>query len=203
MLVFARIPYAVAFGMFPDLERKEILSRNAVVGGKLKNASDPMLSLAKFSYSELEAEVFQKEIAFNIIPSIGKINTGTGQSEEEEKIPFELNKIFNSDIGVSASCVRVPTFIGHCISVNIEMMEGESIDVIKDALSMDDRIIYSDEDIFTPQDITESDKTYISRVRADNSIPNAINLWLVADNLVRGAAFNSIKILEYIISLHP
>ena len=112
----------------------------------------------------------------------------------------ETNKILNSNIKITATCVRIPVLISHAESVNIEFENEVSIDKIKDILNhspgckvVDDR---NDGGYITPIEAEGKNETFISRIRKDNSQKNAINMWIVSDNLLRGAALNAVEIAE-------
>ena len=133
-----------------------------------------------------------------MIPQIGPF-VSSGYTEEEEKMINETKKILDNDIKVSATCVRVPTFIGHAESVNIEfenyISSEEASKVLAGApgclVDLDDKESYA-----TPIDCAGNDHTYISRIRNDDSVENGLNLWVVSDNLRKGAALNTIQIAE-------
>ena len=151
-----------------------------------------------YSNNSIEPEIFQTQISFNVIPQIGPF-VSSGYTEEEEKMINETKKILDNDIKVSATCVRVPTFIGHAESVNIEfenyISSEEASKVLAEApgclVDLDDKESYT-----TPIDCAGNDHTYISRIRNDESVENGLNLWVVSDNLRKGAALNTIQIAE-------
>ena len=165
-----------------------------------KAAMDELFEQIKGIYSNnlIEPKIFQKQISFNVIPQIGPF-VSSGYTEEEEKMINETKKILDNDIKVSATCVRVPTFIGHAESVNIEfenyISSEEASKVLAGApgclVDLDDKESYA-----TPIDCAGNDHTYISRIRNDDSVENGLNLWVVSDNLRKGAALNTIQIAE-------
>jgi aspartate-semialdehyde dehydrogenase len=137
--------------------------------------------------------------AFNIIPQIGQIDVD-GYSSEESKIILELNRILGEDIGITVTSVRVPVFIGHCFAVNIEFENDFVLDDMIDALINAPGLVVS-KGIVTPVDISGSDQVFVSRVRQDNSVANAVNLWVSSDNLRKGAALNAVQIAEKLIDI--
>ena len=175
------------------------------VSGAGKDAMDELYDQTKGSYmnADLNMRVFKKRIAFNLIPQIGDIYPD-GYTEEEKKIDEELKKIISPDIKSSVTTVRVPIFIGHSVSINVEMEKDHSLDEILDVLndapgiSLNDK---NDDDSFTtPMEVVGDDDVYISRVRKDHSNPKCVNLWLVADNLRKGAALNAVQIAEELVN---
>ena len=144
-------------------------------------------------------ENFTKRIAFNAIPHIDKFTTD-GYTKEEIKMIQETNKILNSDIQITVTCVRIPVLISHAESVNIEFEKEVTVDEVRDILRnspgcevVDDR---KDGGYITPIEAEGKYETFISRIRKDNSNKNAINIWIVSDNLLRGAALNAVEIAE-------
>lgn len=161
----------------------------------------------KFMGNNLKPKIFEKEIAFNLIPKIGNFDEN-GNSGEEVKIMQEIKKILDCDIDVSVTCVRVPVFVSHSFSINIEFENDISdINEINNLLEEDDSIILhkinddSQPEYATPIEASFGPYVFVSRVRKDPSKNNAINLFVVCDNLRKGAALNSIDILKYILTL--
>jgi len=152
-----------------------------------------------FSNQEVEPESFTKQIAFNVIPQIGPF-LENGNTEEEQKMINETKKIIRPDILVNATCVRVPTFIGHAESINVEfdspISEEEAREVLEHASGCS---VYDEREnggYSTPVDSAGNDATYISRIRRDETVEYGLNLWVVSDNLRKGAALNAIQIAE-------
>ena len=180
--------------------KRVVVSSYQSTSGAGKAAMDELFEQIKGIYSNnlIEPKIFQKQISFNVIPQIGPF-ASSGYTEEEEKMINETKKILDNDIKVSATCVRVPTFIGHAESVNIEfenfISAEEASKVLAEApgclVDLDDKENYA-----TPIDCAGNDHTYISRIRNDDSIENGLNLWVVSDNLRKGAALNTIQIAE-------
>ena len=180
--------------------KRVVVSSYQSTSGAGKAAMDELFEQTKGIYSNnsIEPEIFQTQISFNVIPQIGPF-VSSGYTEEEEKMINETKKILDNDIKVSATCVRVPTFIGHAESVNIEfenyISSEEASKVLAEApgclVDLDDKESYT-----TPIDCAGNDHTYISRIRNDDSVENGLNLWVVSDNLRKGAALNTIQIAE-------
>jgi aspartate-semialdehyde dehydrogenase len=145
---------------------------------------------------------FTKPIAFNVIPHIDKFGDD-GYTKEETKMRQETNKILDKDIKFSATCVRVPVFIGHSEAVNIEFENKVSVEQARQAIKnangctlLDER---EDGGYVTPRESAGNDDTYVSRIREDSAIKNGLSIWVVSDNLRKGAALNTIQIAEMLI----
>lgn len=152
------------------------------------------------NFKEPPVKRFIKRLAFDVIPLIGDLKDD-GESTEEEKMVKESQKILSlPDLKVSATCVRVPTFIGHCLSMNIELKNAFEMSDLFDALSHAEGVILCENDeLPTTADVAGQDEVWIGRVRRDPSRPHALNLWCAADNLRKGAATNAIQIAEALI----
>jgi aspartate-semialdehyde dehydrogenase len=158
-----------------------------------------------FTNGPLDHKKFTKQIAFNVIPHID-VFMDDGQTKEEWKMAVETRKILDPDIPVTATCVRVPVFIGHSEAVNVEF-EGElSVEHARAALRsapgcsvVDHR---ADEGYVTPVESAGEDKVYISRIRKDPTVAHGLNMWVVSDNLRKGAALNAVQIAEVLIRDH-
>ncbi len=192
------------------LHEKSIINRIVVstyqaVSGAGKTGMDELFKQTQRVYSnqELKKEKFTKQIAFNAIPHIGAF-LENGNTEEEQKMIDETKKILDEGIKVSATCVRTAVFIGHSEAINIEfdspLDEKEAHEILSksDGISVIDH--RKDEGYVTPVEIAGEDKVYISRIRNDDSIDNGLSLWVVSDNLRKGAALNAVQIAEVIIS---
>ena len=155
-----------------------------------------------FANKKIKKKFFTKQIAFNVIPHIDNF-LDNGQTKEEWKMQVETQKIMNEDIKVSATCVRVPVFIGHGEAINIEFEKEISEDKVRKTLKKSSGISVvdyrQDEGYVTPEECTGEDKVFVSRIRKDNTLKNGISLWIVADNLRKGAALNAIQIGEELI----
>ena len=154
---------------------------------------------------QVETDVYPKQIAFNALPHIDDFQEN-GYTKEEMKMNWETRKIFNDNsIQVSATCVRVPVFYGHSESVQIETHKPISEHEVKDLLSEAEGVTVIDErqDGGYPTAVSESagqDSVFVGRIRQDISFPNGVNLWVVADNVRKGAALNSVQIAEKLIN---
>lgn len=146
---------------------------------------------------------FTKQIAFNVIPHID-VFMEDGSTKEEWKMAAETRKILDPDIQVTATCVRVPTFVGHAEAVNIELERPLSVKAAEAALRQAPGVsVIShsvDEGYVTPVECAGEDAVYVSRLRKDPTLPNGLNLWVVSDNLRKGAALNAVQIAERLIS---
>ena len=153
---------------------------------------------------EAEIDVYPKQIAFNALPHIDDFQEN-GYTKEEMKMNWEPRKIFNDEsIQVSATCVRIPVFYGHSESVQIETHKPISEQEVKDLLTEAEGVTVIDErqDGGYPTAVSESagqDSVFVGRIRQDISFPNGVNLWVVADNVRKGAALNSVQIAEKLI----
>jgi aspartate-semialdehyde dehydrogenase len=145
------------------------------------------------------AKVYTKEIAFNVIPHID-VFLDDGSTKEEWKMVAETKKIVDTSIKVTATCVRVPVFVGHSESINIEfedfLDEDEARDILREAPGI--MVIDKREDggYVTPVECVGDFATFISRIRQDSTLDNGLNLWCVSDNLRKGAALNAVQIAE-------
>ncbi len=181
-----------------------VVSTYQSVSGAGKEAMDELFEQTKDIYSNnnLKRNKFTKQISFNVIPHIDSF-LENGNTKEEQKMINETKKIIDNNIKVSATCVRVPVFISHSESINLELDSPITEKKVKDVLSnfkgvsvVDYR---ADEGYITPVEAAGEDKVYVSRIRRDNSIENGINLWVVSDNLRKGAALNAVQIAEVLI----
>ena len=158
---------------------------------------------AKYVYENIKPKVFPTQIAFNLFPHIGDFRED-GYSEEEYKITEELKKIIGSHISLTVTCTRVPVFVSHSMSVNVEFERDTNATEIDELLSEEDGIIvYNHENEVkypTPVEITEQDEVFVARIRDDLSRKNTVNLWVASDNLRKGAALNAVQIAEEIIT---
>jgi len=152
---------------------------------------------------EIKKEVYPHQIAFNLLPHIGEFLTN-GYTEEELKLVNETKKIMEDDrLNVTATCVRVPVFIGHSEAVTVEMEKELSVNRIKKILSRAPGVVLQDNSAHhlypLPLEAAGKDEVFVGRIRKDESIKNGVNLWIVADNLRKGAALNTIQIAELLI----
>jgi aspartate-semialdehyde dehydrogenase len=175
------------------------------VSGTGKKAIDELASqtVALLNFRDVETNVYPHQIAFNCLPHIGAF-LDNGYTKEEMKMANETKKIMEDDsIRVTATTVRVPVFRCHSESVNIETEKKISANEVRAILSAAPGVIVYDDpkkNLYPLAiDVAGRDETYVGRIREDESIPNGINLWLVSDNVRKGAALNAVQIAEYLI----
>ncbi len=184
--------------------KRVVVSTYQAVSGAGKAAMDELISQTKdfLENKKIESKNFTKQIAFNLIPHID-VFVDDGYTKEEWKMENETKKILSGSIKVSATCVRVPVITSHSESVNVEFEKIFNIDEVKKLLSETPgcKLIdeHSDGGYMTPLEAQDDFKTYISRVRKDRSNEKAINMWIVSDNLLKGAALNSVQIAETLV----
>ena len=151
----------------------------------------------------IESSAFPLQIAFNVIPQIDVFQEN-GYTKEEMKIVWETQKILGDpDIGVNPTAVRIPVFFGHSEAVHIETRDPISVEEVKERLSHAPGVVLIDEDDAYPTAISHAanaDAVFVGRVRQDISHPNGLNLWIVADNIRKGAALNAVQIAEMLIN---
>src|SRR5450432_612220 len=182
-----------------------VVSTYQSVSGAGKEAMDELFSQTKAVYtnSELINKKFPKRIAFNVIPEID-VFMEDGYTKEEWKMMMETKKILDPKIRLSATCVRVPVFVGHSEAVNIEFANPISPDEARNILRNAPGCLVIDKHepggYVTPYEAAGEDATYISRIRADPTVDNGLVLWCVSDNLRKGAALNAIQIAESLIN---
>ncbi|WP_424942459.1 aspartate-semialdehyde dehydrogenase [Aliiroseovarius crassostreae] len=182
--------------------KRVVVSTYQSVSGSGKDAIDELWNQTKGMYvpgQEVEPSVYPKQIAFNVIPHID-VFMDSGDTKEEWKMIVETKKIVDPSIKVTATCVRVPVFVGHSESVNIEfedfLDEDEARDILREApgiLVVDKR---ENGGYVTPVECVGDYATFISRIRQDVTVENGLNLWCVSDNLRKGAALNAVQIAE-------
>ncbi|MBH71927.1 MAG: Aspartate-semialdehyde dehydrogenase 2 [Alphaproteobacteria bacterium MarineAlpha6_Bin6] len=184
--------------------KRVVVSTYQSTSGAGRLAMDELFDQTKsiFGNNPIKKKSFTKQIAFNVIPHIDSF-LEDGKTKEEWKMEVETQKIMDESIKVTATCVRVPVFIGHGESVNIEFEKEITEDKLRDVLKKSPGIsvvdFRKDEGYVTPEECAGEDKVYVSRIRKDNTLKNAISLWVVADNLRKGAALNAIQIGEELI----
>jgi len=185
--------------------KRVIVSTYQSVSGGGKAPMDELLQQTKMylENKEIKSKNFTKQIAFNIIPHIDDFSED-GYTKEELKMTNETKKILDARIELSATCVRIPVLVSHSESVNIEFEQEFSLDKIKDVLNDAPGCSVIDKrengGYATPIEATGKNETFISRIREDKTKKNCLNLWIVSDNLLRGAALNSVEIAEVIIN---
>ena len=185
--------------------RRVIVSTYQSVSGGGKAPMDELLQQTKMylENKEIKSKNFTKQIAFNIIPHIDDFSED-GYTKEELKMTNETKKILDARIELSATCVRIPVLVSHSESVNIEFEQEFSLEKIKDVLNNAPGCSVIDKKenggYATPIEAAGKNETFISRIREDKTKKNCLNLWIVSDNLLRGAALNSVEIAEVIIN---
>jgi aspartate-semialdehyde dehydrogenase len=182
--------------------KRVVVSTYQSVSGAGKEGADELWDQTKSIYNpvtDVPPNKFQKQIAFNVIPQID-VFMDSGDTKEEWKMVVETKKILDTKIKVTATCVRVPVFVGHSESINIEfedhLDENEARDILREAPGI--MVIDKRENggYVTPIECVGDYATFISRIRQDSTIDNGINLWCVSDNLRKGAALNAVQIAE-------
>lgn len=186
-----------------------VVSTYQSVSGGGKSAMDELFNQTKGIYvnqpTASNQEVFTKQIAFNCIPHIDKF-MDDGSTKEEWKMVVETKKILDPAIKVTATCVRVPVFVSHAESINVEFAGEVSEAAARKALRSAPGVVVvdhrEDEGYVTPVEAAGEDAVYISRLRQDPTIDNGLNFWCVSDNLRKGAALNTVQIAEELIKRH-
>ena len=182
--------------------KRVVVSTYQSVSGAGKGGIDELWDQTKSMYNPTDdkpPKQFTKQIAFNVIPHID-VFMDSGETKEEWKMVAETKKIVDPKIKVTATCVRVPVFVGHSEAVNIEfedfLDEDEARDILREAPGV--MVIDKREDggYVTPVECVGDFATFISRIRQDSTIDNGLNLWCVSDNLRKGAALNAVQIAE-------
>ena len=185
--------------------KRVIVSTYQSVSGGGKAPMDELIQQTKMylESKEIKSKNFTKQIAFNIIPHIDDFSED-GYTKEELKMTNETKKILDARIELSATCVRIPVLVSHSESVNIEFEQEFSLEKIKDVLNNAPGCSVIDKKenggYATPIEAAGKNETFISRIREDKTKKNSLNLWIVSDNLLRGAALNSVEIAEAIIN---
>jgi aspartate-semialdehyde dehydrogenase len=187
--------------------KRVVVSTYQSVSGAGKEAMDELFEQTRaiFVNDPVRREKFTKQIAFNVIPHID-VFMQDGSTKEEWKMAVETRKILDPDILVSATCVRVPVFIGHGEAVNVEFAKPVSVEDARRLLRaapgvqvIDHR---ADEGYVTPMECAGEDLVYVSRIRRDETVKNGLSLWVVSDNLRKGAALNAVQIAEELVRSH-
>ena len=202
------IPLVVALKPLHDLYaiKRIVASTYQSVSGAGKASMDELLSQTKdfFEGKELNSKHFTKQIAFNAIPHIDSF-LEDGYTKEEQKMHDEVKKILDSKIKVTSTSVRIQVLVSHAVSVNIEFNKKYKLNEIRDVLNTSPgcKVVdeHKDGGYITPAEAENKFETFISRIREDNSQDNTINLWIVSDNLLKGAALNAVEIAEALIKI--
>jgi aspartate-semialdehyde dehydrogenase len=185
--------------------KRVVVSTYQSVSGAGKEGMDELMGQTRaiFSASQPETKKFTKRIAFNLIPHID-VFMEDGFTKEEWKMTAETKKILDPKIRLTATCVRVPVFVGHSESVNIECEEPVTADEARDVLRAAPGVLVIDKrengGYATPLESAGEDATYVSRIREDITVENGLAFWCVSDNLRKGAALNAIQIAETLVA---
>jgi aspartate-semialdehyde dehydrogenase len=185
--------------------RRVVVATYQSVSGAGKDGMDELDRQTKALYSlqEVEEKKFPKRIAFNLIPQID-VFMEDGSTKEEWKMMVETKKILDPKIKLTATCVRVPVFIGHSEAVNVEFENPISADEARDILRSAPGVMVIDKHepggYITPHEAAGEDATYISRIREDITVENGLSFWCVSDNLRKGAALNAVQIAESMVN---
>ena len=185
--------------------KRVVVATYQSVSGAGKEAMDELFSQTKaiFTVDEVQTKKFPKRIAFNVIPQID-VFMDDGYTKEEWKMVVETKKILDPKIKLTATCVRVPVFVGHSEAVNIEFENPITADEARELLRKAPGCLVIDKrepgGYVTPYECVGEDATYISRIREDATVDNGLVLWVVSDNLRKGAALNAVQIAEVLIN---
>ncbi len=185
--------------------KRVVVATYQSVSGAGKDAMDELFSQSKavFTLDEVQTKTFPKRIAFNVIPHID-VFMEDGYTKEEWKMVVETKKILDPKIKLTATCVRVPVFVGHSEAVNIEFENPITADEAREILRNAPGCLVIDKlepgGYVTPYECVGEDATYISRIREDGTIENGLQIWVVSDNLRKGAALNAVQIAECLIN---
>jgi aspartate-semialdehyde dehydrogenase len=185
--------------------KRVVVATYQSVSGAGKEGMDELLANTKVHYvhDKNPPQVFQKDIAFNVIPQID-IFMEDGSTKEEWKMAVETKKILDPAIQVIATCVRVPVFIGHAEAVHVEFEHPVSVNEARTVLRHAPGVVVDDKRVdggyTTPIEAQGEDAVFVSRIRKDPTVPNGLAFWCVSDNLRKGAALNAVQIAEYLVA---
>jgi len=185
--------------------KRVVVATYQSVSGAGKDAMDELFEQTRaiFVSDQVEAKKFPRRIAFNVIPHID-VFMEDGYTKEEWKMVAETKKILDPKIKLTATCVRVPVFIGHSEAVNVEFENPISAEEARDLLRESPGCLVIDKHepggYITPHEAAGEDATYISRIREDATVENGLSMWIVADNLRKGAALNAVQIAELLVN---
>ena len=181
-----------------------VISTYQSVSGAGKASMDELIKQTKqfLNNEEIKSINFTKQIAFNAIPHID-VFSDDGYTKEELKMVNETKKILDNKIKVTATCVRIPVLVSHAESVNIQFEKSFTLEKVRSALENAEGCEVIDQrengGYITPFEAEGKNETYISRIREDKTNKNSLDLWIVSDNLLRGAALNAVEIAETLI----
>jgi len=184
--------------------KRIVVSTYQSASGAGKAGMDELFNQTKGIYEtrQVEPKAFQKRLAFNVIPQID-VFMEDGSTKEEWKMAVETKKILDPEVEVTATCVRCPIFVGHAEAVNVEFEQELSVEEARDALyeAPGVQLIDKPDELFyaTPLDCVGEFDVLVSRVRKDDTVPYGLNMWVVGDNLRKGAALNAVQIAECLV----
>jgi aspartate-semialdehyde dehydrogenase len=185
--------------------KRVVVATYQSVSGAGRDAMDELFrqTRAAFVADPIETVLFTKQIAYNVIPHIDTF-LDSGYTKEEWKMMVETQKILDPDIQVTATCVRVPVFIGHSEAVNLEFEKpitaAQARAILREAPGILVVDKHEDGGYITPVEVAGEDATYVSRIRKDPTVEHGLSLWVVSDNLRKGAALNAVQIAECLIN---
>ena len=185
--------------------KRVVVATYQSVSGAGKEGMDELFNQTRAIYMNgaVERKKFTKQIAFNVIPHID-VFMEDGSTKEEWKMVVETRKILDPDIKVTATCVRVPVFIGHSEAVNIEFAAPMSVEQARAALKKAPGIVVidhrADEGYITPVECAGDGTVFVSRIRKDPTVEHGLSMWVVSDNLRKGAALNAVQIAEELVA---
>jgi aspartate-semialdehyde dehydrogenase len=185
--------------------KRVVVATYQSVSGAGKDAMDELFrqTRAVFVADPIETHKFTKQIAFNVIPHID-VFMDDGYTKEEWKMMVEVQKILDPDIQVNATCVRVPVFIGHSEAVNVEFEKPITAQRARAILREAPGVLvvdkHEDGGYITPIECAGEDATYVSRIRKDPTVEHGLCMWVVSDNLRKGAALNAVQIAECLVN---
>ena len=200
------IQMVVALKPLHDVARikRVVVATYQSVSGAGKEAMDELYDQTRklLIAQDPAPKVLPKQIAFNVVPQIDDF-LDDGSTKEELKMARETRKILDPEIDVVATCVRVPVFVGHAEAINIEFHEPitmrEALEALEDAPGIEVVDEHAPGGYITPIDCVGEDQTFVSRIRPDPTVPHGLSLWVVSDNLRKGAALNAIQIAEELV----
>ena len=187
--------------------KRVVVSTYQSVSGAGRAGMDELFNQTRQVYvnDPIQPDIFTKRISFNVIPHIDKF-MDDGSTKEEWKMVVETKKILDPNISVIATCVRVPVFIGHAEAVHLEFENPIDEDMAREVLSAAPGIVVvdhrADEGYVTPEESATEDDVYVSRIRTDPTVENGLAMWVVSDNLRKGAALNTVQIAEALVDRH-
>jgi aspartate-semialdehyde dehydrogenase len=187
--------------------KRVVVATYQSVSGAGKEGMDELFNQTKGVYVNdiPNKQTFTKQMAFNVIPHID-VFMDDGSTKEEWKMMVETKKILDPSIKLTATCVRVPVFVGHSEAVNVELERELSAEDARQLFKQQRGISVvdhrADEGYVTPVEIAGEDNVYVSRIREDSTVENGLSFWVVADNLRKGAALNAVQIAERLVKEH-